>query len=160
MQALLDSDLDLMQNFPGGAWPSTTINFGPRTATVPHTDFLDLAYGWCSITALGKFNPDKGGQLVLWNLKLVIRFPPGSTVFIPSAIITHSNCPISQKERRYSITQWSSGDLFRWVQNGFKNNTDVNAVATKEEKLQRKEIQRKRWREGLKMYPTLQELLQ
>ncbi|KAJ7883792.1 hypothetical protein B0H13DRAFT_2537891, partial [Mycena leptocephala] len=39
------------------------------------------------ITALRRFNPDLSGHLILWDLKLVIRFPPGSTILIPSAII-------------------------------------------------------------------------
>ncbi|KAJ7349397.1 hypothetical protein DFH08DRAFT_614266, partial [Mycena albidolilacea] len=41
-------------------------NFGPRTVTFPHIDFANLAWGWCAITALGDFNPDKGSHLILW----------------------------------------------------------------------------------------------
>lgn len=130
-----------------------TVNLGPRTLTLPHTDLHDLAFGWCSITALGDFNPDTGGQLVLWNLRLVVRFPPGATVFIPSALVKHSNCPIAEDEVRYSITQWGATDIFRWVENGFKNNCDINREASEEEKIQRKENQRTRWKDGLKMYP-------
>jgi 2OG-Fe(II) oxygenase superfamily len=137
-----------------------TFNLGPQTATIPHTDSLNLAFGWCSIIALGNFNPDEGGELVLWNLKLVVRFPPGSTIFIPSAIIKHSNCPVVGPKRRYSITQWSAAHIFRWVENGFANDSFINQIATKEEKEQRKQHQKKRWEEGLSKYSKLQELLQ
>ncbi|KAJ7918288.1 hypothetical protein B0H13DRAFT_2657489 [Mycena leptocephala] len=49
-----------------------TFNFGPHALTVPHLDFGNLSWGWCVITALGRFNPDLGGHLILWDLKLVI----------------------------------------------------------------------------------------
>ncbi|KAJ7624191.1 hypothetical protein B0H17DRAFT_1151319 [Mycena rosella] len=54
------------------------------------------AWGWCSITALGDFDPNKGGHLILWDLRLAIRFPPGSTILIPSALLHHSNVAIQQ----------------------------------------------------------------
>ncbi|KAF8176160.1 hypothetical protein K438DRAFT_1770690 [Mycena galopus ATCC 62051] len=92
---------------------AATINFGPKT-------------GWCAITALGDFNPDRGGHLVLWDLKLVIRFPPGSTILIPSAILRHSNVNIAEGEKRYSFTQFTAAGLFRWVDNGFKSDVTVN----------------------------------
>ncbi|KAJ7760243.1 hypothetical protein DFH07DRAFT_957619 [Mycena maculata] len=53
-------------------------------------------WGWCSIVTLGNFKPDKGGHLILWDLCLIIGSPPGSTIFIPSAILRHSNVPIQQ----------------------------------------------------------------
>ena len=71
--------------------------------------------GWCCITALGDFDPTKGGHLVLWDLKLVIEFPPGSTVLLPSAAIAHSNTAIDCREMRCSFTQFTAGGLFRWT---------------------------------------------
>ncbi|KAJ7828584.1 hypothetical protein B0H14DRAFT_2263384, partial [Mycena olivaceomarginata] len=83
---------------------AVTFNFGPATITFPHTDALNLTWGWCAITALGAFDPRRGGHLVLWDLCLVIQFPPGSTILIPSAILWHSNVGIASEERRYSFT--------------------------------------------------------
>ncbi|KAF7317938.1 hypothetical protein MKEN_00882000 [Mycena kentingensis (nom. inval.)] len=85
---------------------SFVFNFGPRTATLPHIDFANLAWGWCFITALGNFDPDHGGHLVLWDLKMIIRFPAGSTIAIPSALLRHFEHPPS--------------GLFRFVGNKFK----------------------------------------
>ncbi|KAJ7206089.1 hypothetical protein GGX14DRAFT_568544 [Mycena pura] len=73
---------------------AVTFNFGPRTATLPHIDLGNLAWGWCFITTLGWSNPDLGGHLILWDLCLIIWFPPGCSIAIPSAIIRHSNTPI------------------------------------------------------------------
>ncbi|KAJ7169311.1 hypothetical protein C8R43DRAFT_876463 [Mycena crocata] len=105
-----------------------TFNFGPSTVTFPHIDAANLAWGWCSITALGNFNPDLGGHLILWDLNLVIRFPPGSTIMIPSALLRHSNIAIQQGEKRYSFTQFTAGGLFRWVNNGHRSDKEFFGV--------------------------------
>ncbi|KAF7296647.1 hypothetical protein HMN09_01073000 [Mycena chlorophos] len=94
---------------------SATLNLGPRTATWPHLDLLNLAWGWCFITALGWFDHTRSALLVLWDLRLVIEFPPGSTIAIPSALLRHSNTSVQQHETRYSFTQFSAGGLFRYV---------------------------------------------
>ncbi|KAK0435336.1 uncharacterized protein EV420DRAFT_1653282 [Desarmillaria tabescens] len=84
----------LILNFANSIFCACTFNFGPKTATFEHTDSGNLPFGWCSVTALGRFNPKQGGHLILWDLKLVIEFPPGSTILFPSAILRHSNTPI------------------------------------------------------------------
>jgi hypothetical protein len=122
-----DYNQSLRHNFDCrfSAFAAATLNFGPLTVTLPHIDALNLAWGWCAITALGFFNPDRGGHLVLWDLKLIIRFPPGSTILIPSAILRHSNIGIGPNERRYSFTQFTAAGLFRWVDNGFRSDLTV-----------------------------------
>ncbi|KAJ7614476.1 hypothetical protein FB45DRAFT_254627 [Roridomyces roridus] len=100
-------------NFDASVYAACTWNFG-HAVTRPHRDFGNLAAGWCPVTALGDYDPDLGGHIILWELRLIIRFPPGSTIFIPSAIITHSNTPIRPHEKRHSFTQFTSGSLFRW----------------------------------------------
>ncbi|KAJ7869744.1 hypothetical protein B0H14DRAFT_2571680 [Mycena olivaceomarginata] len=108
------------RNFPGSIFVAYTFNFGPCAVCASHIDFANLAWGWCAITALGDFDPDRGGHLILWDLRLVIRFPPGSTILIPSALIRHSNVPIQDYEYRGSFVQYTAGGLFRWVRNGFR----------------------------------------
>ncbi|KAJ6448611.1 hypothetical protein DFH09DRAFT_851739, partial [Mycena vulgaris] len=110
----------LRWNFARSVFAVCTFNFGPQAITVPHLNFANLSWGWCAITALGNFDPDLGGHLILWDLKLVIRFPPGSTILIPSAIIRHSNVPVGAGEERFSFTQYTAGGLFRWIRNGFQ----------------------------------------
>ncbi|KAI0037997.1 hypothetical protein FA95DRAFT_1613711 [Auriscalpium vulgare] len=100
--------------YPNSVFPAATFNFGPRIATAPHRDYYNVPFGWCSITALGRYNPKLGGHLILWDLKLVIEFPPGSTILIPSALLTHSNVAIRQGETRRSFTQYCAGGLMRW----------------------------------------------
>ncbi len=124
LNRLESSQPELRRNFPNSDFASTTINLGPQTVSITQADSANLAYGLCAITALGDFDPDQGGQLILWNLRVVIRFPPGSTLLVPSALIPHSNLPIQPEESRYSVTQYSAGSLFRWVDNGLCSDGD------------------------------------
>ncbi|KAF7342933.1 hypothetical protein MVEN_01723100 [Mycena venus] len=133
---------------------AATFNFGPHTVTFPHIDFGNLAWGWCAITALGWFNPDLGGHLILWDLKLIIHFPPGSTILLPSAILRHLNVKIQPGESRYSFTQFTPAGLFHWVYNRFRTDRDINtAPNTSPEEHERHWADRmQRWQEGVKMY--------
>ncbi|KAJ7858043.1 hypothetical protein B0H14DRAFT_3447554 [Mycena olivaceomarginata] len=74
---------------------------------------LNLAWGWCFITALGWYDYRKGGHLIIWDLRLMIEFPPGATFAIPSA--------------------YTSAGVFRFVNNGFKTNVTLEQEMTKEE---------------------------
>ncbi|KDR65406.1 hypothetical protein GALMADRAFT_148719 [Galerina marginata CBS 339.88] len=55
------SDPKLRRTFPSSIFSATTYNFGPRTTSFKHVDFANLPYGWCAVTALGSFDPKKGG---------------------------------------------------------------------------------------------------
>jgi hypothetical protein len=143
-----------------GGFPSRTFNISQQTASFPHTDQSNLAQGWCSITPLGNFDPCLGGHLVLWNFGLVVQFPPGATALIPSALITHSNTTIQPGETRYSIVQYASGRVFRWVKNGFVTDSAWHKQATAEDKAARGREQAMRWEEASRSFFTLEELLQ
>ncbi|KAJ7823927.1 hypothetical protein B0H13DRAFT_2305803 [Mycena leptocephala] len=145
----------LVRNFKPAlsVFAAATFNFGPATVTLPHLDFANLAWGWCAITALGHFDPDKGGHLILWDLMLIIRFPPGSTLLIPSALLRHSNTSIQPGETRFSFTQFTAAGIFRFVDNDFHTDRSVvEAGLTAAEKTARLEARKTRWLEGLKMY--------
>ncbi|KAJ7719550.1 hypothetical protein DFH07DRAFT_761098 [Mycena maculata] len=151
-------DLPLLVPLLSCVFACVTFNFGPRTVTFPHLDFLNLAWGWCFITALGWYDYRKGGHLILWDLRLVIEFPRGSTFAIPSAILRHSNVSIQQGEKRFSITQYTSAGVFRFVNNGFKTNGAAKANMSEAEGREVPAAAQIRYAEGLKMYSTLEEL--
>ncbi|KAE9388630.1 hypothetical protein BT96DRAFT_835990 [Gymnopus androsaceus JB14] len=133
---------------------------GPRSFSPPHMDADNLAHGWCTDTALGPFGPDKGGQLVLWDLRVVIRFPPGSTVLFPSALITHSTLSIQEHEERYAIIQYSSGGLFRWYDNGWCSNKHFHANASAEKLREREAACICRWQVNLQKFTHWSDLVQ
>jgi hypothetical protein len=107
------------------------------------------------VTALGSFDPKKGGHLILWDCHLVIEFPPGSTILLPSAILAHSNVVVSPNKTRYSFTQYTAGGLFRWVDRGFKKSADFYAsLADDIDELEaQKEKDRGRWEYGISLFP-------
>jgi hypothetical protein len=158
LEELLKRHPELFPNFPNSPWASATINFGPKTVCFKHRDFNNLPFGWCAITSLGDFDPTLGGHLILWELKLVITFPPGSTILIPSACITHCNTTVRPHETRYSFTQYTSGGLFRWVDRGFQQKADYEASLTEEEVSQEPEKAAQRLNEGLSLFSTMEEL--
>ncbi|KAK7055627.1 hypothetical protein R3P38DRAFT_2499098 [Favolaschia claudopus] len=158
LRAVCEHDPSTTRNFLPrlSVFSTATFNFGPATVTFPHIDYRNLAWGWCAITALGNYNPDFGGHLVLWDLKLVIRFPPGSTILIPSAILRHSNTKIRPNETRFSFTQYTPAGLFRWVYNKFRTDADIDRSKSTSpaEHERRKRDRARRWDEGVKMYTT------
>lgn len=96
--------------------------------------------------------------MVLWDLKLAIRFPSGSTIIIPSAMLRHSNASIGKNQTRYSITQYSTAGLFHWVENGFMKDSSWLKKASKAQKEEREKGVITRWEKGLAMLSKLSEL--
>ena len=133
MKELYDSDTALEPPFKGSVFASMSPN--PKKAVAHmHKDTGNLAFGWCGIQSLGHFDYKKGGHLILQELGLVVEFPPGSTILLPSASVTHGNTPIAAEETRSSLVHYSAGGLFRWVEYGcqkwedFKQADPVNAA--------------------------------
>ncbi|KAJ3503436.1 hypothetical protein NLJ89_g8432 [Agrocybe chaxingu] len=152
---LQDHDPSLRRPFDSSVFMATTYNLGPQTVCFRHLDSANLAYGWCAITALGSFDPTKGGHLVLWECKLIIEFPPGSTILIPSALIHHSNTPIAEGETRYSFTQYASGGLFRWVDHNFQTVEAHRASLSAQALTELDEWHSRRWSMGLAKLPRM-----
>jgi len=157
MGKLFSSNPSLKRNFSKSPWPASTVNLGPHTITFPHTDQANLSFGWCSITFLGQFNLHKGGQLILWDLGLVIDFPPGSTIEIPSAIIQHSNTAIQPGEEHFSFTHYAAGGLFHYVKNGLQSDKTFMKEATEAELKQWEEECQWQWRDGLGLFSKMSE---
>ncbi|KAE9403691.1 hypothetical protein BT96DRAFT_814681 [Gymnopus androsaceus JB14] len=141
-------------NFARSIFACCTFNFGPQTVTVEHLDHLNYLFGWCAITALGKFNYCQGGHFVLWDLGLVVELPPGWTILVPSAYLCHSNTIIRVHETCYSFTQYTAGGLFRIVD----NDGQIRHWMSEVELAEAKQKQRDRVLEGMNLYSTLDEL--
>ena len=122
-----------------------------------HKDHANLPYGWCAITALGSFDCTRGGHLIFWELGLVIQFPPGSAIFIPSASVTHSNTPIASGEKHFSMIQYTAGSIFRWVDHGFKSDKDYYASLTEEGQKKDQEETQNRLKMGLSLFSKVGE---
>ncbi|THU79111.1 hypothetical protein K435DRAFT_823949 [Dendrothele bispora CBS 962.96] len=109
---------DFTPNFPRSVFACITVNFGPRTRTRIHTDAKNTAHGMCAVTALGNFDSKLGGHIVLWDLKVVLEFP--------SALLLHSNVGVQAHETCYSLTQYTAGGIWRWLDAGGRTESQLN----------------------------------
>ncbi|KAF8872686.1 hypothetical protein BD779DRAFT_1452535, partial [Infundibulicybe gibba] len=159
LELLYASDPKLRRLFPNSIFTASTLNCGPQTATFDHVDSANLPFGWCSITALGNFNPVKGGHMVLWDARLVIEFPAGSTILIPSGSMRHSNTAIREAETRLSFTQYCAGSLFRWVEYGFRTAEEFKK-SDPIGKVLVDSWQAVRWSAGVELFSKLSDLVQ
>ncbi|KAJ6590432.1 hypothetical protein DFH09DRAFT_908772 [Mycena vulgaris] len=148
----------LHRPFQHSTFFAAAFNFGRNVWTFKHRDVLNLAFGWCTVQALGHFNPKNGGHLVLWDLKLLIEFPPGALILLPSATIAHSNVPVQDDEERLSFTQFSAGGIFRYVDNGCQTTKEL-AENDPEEYERLMALKAACWEKGLGLFSTMDELL-
>jgi hypothetical protein len=150
---------ELERLFADSVWTAMSFNFGPTTWCYRHTDWGNLAYGVCVITSAGNFDSARGGHLILWECGLVIEFPPGASIIIPSAVISHSNVPIQPHETRYSFTQYAAGGLFRWVEHGFRKEGSYATGLSADERSAENVRREGRKNFGLSLFSTMDELI-
>lgn len=110
----------LVRTFERSVYPTSCFNLGPQSVCTEHLDMENAPASWCSIHALGEYDPDHGGHLILFDFGLAIRFPPGSTILIPSASLRHGNTKVREHENRLGFTSFCPGGLLRWVACGFQ----------------------------------------
>ncbi|TFK60591.1 hypothetical protein BDN72DRAFT_779221 [Pluteus cervinus] len=115
-----EHDNNLQRNFAESIFPAASFNLGPSTVSLEHTDAGNVGYGLCALVALGEFDYRAGGHLVLFDLGLMVQFPPGAVVLLPSGVLRHGNTPIQSNEERYSIAQYCAGGLLRWHRYGLR----------------------------------------
>lgn len=126
IRAVLEHDASLRRPFLNSSYPAFGVNFGPRTVCFDHCDSSNSPGVPCAVTALGDYDPRRGGHLVVFDLKLVIEFPPGTTILLPSGSLRHGNTRIAPHETRTSFTQYCPGGLLRFSTYGMKNWRDLN----------------------------------
>lgn len=92
--------------------------------------------------------------MILWELRLIIEFPPSYTFLLPSACISHSNVDIDQSETRFSFTQYTAGSIFRWVDHGFKLEDEFWSSLSNAEFVKEKSRGEARLSSGLSLFRT------
>jgi len=142
-----------------GVFPCRSFNLGTQSISYPHLDDGNLAQSWCTITPMGKFDHKTGGNLVLWDFGLVIDFPPGTTIMIPSALLCHSNTAISPGETRFSLMQYAAGGLFAWVENGFMSEKRWLEQAKVKDLEIAENARKARWEKGVEMFTKIEEIV-
>lgn len=150
---------NLHRPIPRCVFMGRTRNYGSRRAaqTVEHLDMANKANGICPIISSGDFNPKTGGHLSLPQLKLLIEFPPGTFILIPSASLIHGNVPVLPGEHRDSMTMFTAGGLFRWIEYGGRTEKTMRA---EDPQAWREELEKRktRWSEQIDQFSTLDSL--
>ena len=141
------------------AFSCCSFNLGEQFIFFLHLNDGNLAQLWCSITPVGWFDPRIGGHIVLWDYRLVVEFPPGSTMLLPSALVRYSNISIHPGESCYSIIQYMSGGLFHWVHNGCMSECDWLSQASEKDLRKHQKEQDLQLSKAMKMFTTLDELV-
>ena len=62
--------------------------------------------------------------MALPQLGVLIEFPPGTLILLPSATLVHSNATVQPGETCDSLTFFTAGGLFRWVVYDFQKEKD------------------------------------
>lgn len=159
INALFAHHEELRRNFANSIYPAMTINAGPSTVSLGHTDAGNMPGGICALTALGNYDYTRGGHLILFDLKLIIEFPPGSTILLPSATLRHGNTTIQSGETRHSIAQYCAGGLIRWVRYGFRTRAEILNEDEGAERLANIEEEGdSRWQDALAMFSKFENL--
>ncbi|KAJ3520669.1 hypothetical protein NMY22_g12652 [Coprinellus aureogranulatus] len=148
----------LVPNWDKSIFSAAACNLGEQVATCLHRDCRNLPFGFCVVHALGAFEHTQGCHIILKEPKLVVQFPSGTHILLPSAVITHGNTPVKQGETRASFTQYTAGAMFRYADCGY---TTLKRVKKGNKALYRKILadNETRWQRGLELWPTVDELL-
>ncbi|KAF6743218.1 hypothetical protein DFP72DRAFT_828408, partial [Ephemerocybe angulata] len=160
INTLFERQPELIRNFSNSAFPAASFNCGPTSVSFGHHDFNNLSFGLCALTPLGNFDYTRGGHLILFELKLVLEFPAGSTGLVPSSALRHGNTGIQPGEDRLSIAQYGAGGLFRWVAYDFCSGKSLDS--TPAGRIYRVAVDgepNERWLDGLNLYSTPDSLM-
>jgi len=154
VRGVMERDPKLWKPFEGSVYPTCAFNFGPNAWCYIHRDSLNVTNGYCAIQAMGTYDHTVGGHLVLWDLKKVLQFPPGSTVLIMSSLLFHSSLAVGPGEERSVMTQYCPEGLVRYVNNGMKTDKEMCEGMTDEERKEfLKNLRKERKEGGLKTVP-------
>ena len=91
-------DLQLRRPFEDAAFSGMTFDFGPGVCTVPHKDFKNLGFGWCSVTSLLDLSPICRPRYGRFSLAFIEQGPnPSPRVWsLISMFNTIAHSPVAQ----------------------------------------------------------------
>ncbi|KAK7435867.1 hypothetical protein VKT23_019398 [Stygiomarasmius scandens] len=156
LERIHEDNPSLRRNFDNSVFAAANINI-EKAVAFPHVDYLNLLFGLCAVFPTGSFDYTRGGHLIIWELGLVIEFPPGTVILLPSALFKHSNTAIADSETRSSITFYSASGLFRWVHNGCMSDKEFKLRANQKTRRRWEEHRRDLWKIGVELLKPVDE---
>ncbi|KAJ6490565.1 hypothetical protein C8R47DRAFT_1070980, partial [Mycena vitilis] len=83
----------------------------------PRQHLRDRPTGWTAFTSLGNYEANEGA-VILWRERRIMRFPPGSTFFLPAGLFRYSFTGVSEGSSRMLISQTFDGEIMHYVDSG------------------------------------------
>jgi hypothetical protein len=144
----------IKRSFPGSCYPACTFNLH-SASTLYHSDFWNWLFSMCAIFSGGKFDHKRSSHFIAWGLGIAVEFPRGSTIYIPSAAVPHSNSPIAADERRHSMVFFLPAGLVSYYHSGFRSDKDFRELATPDQLGAWLDHRQNMWKVGLDLlkYP-------
>jgi hypothetical protein len=119
----------------GSVFTTAEFSFN-NPGTVMKHDIGDQFGSLRAITTLSEYG-DESGWFLYWHEGTQDRFaiacPPGTTLLIPGSIIRYSFTAIKKGETHFVFQQYFNAAVGRWVENGFKSDTEYEAGVMVEE---------------------------
>jgi hypothetical protein len=100
-----------------GAWPGCVINIGKDgnpVQTKPHRDVKEGKNGYSCLIVCGDY---EGGELILYELGVIIQLRPGDMLLFPDGLIHHANRPVIGT--RYSLVAFIRANMFAYWKRKF-----------------------------------------
>jgi hypothetical protein len=145
---------DLRKPVAASSFPASTINLGPATVCLPHCDIRNGAHTVCLNGTFGPYNGSLGGHLILHEARRVLALKHGDMVLFPSSCMTHENIPIRDGERRYSLTAYMAGALFRYRDQGLQTRKAWEVIDP-DAAIAHDQLGEVRWEAGWSMFQTV-----
>ncbi|KAJ6454920.1 hypothetical protein C8R47DRAFT_1082910 [Mycena vitilis] len=87
--------------------------------SVPRRELNDEPFAFRAVTAVGQYGVSEG-QLTLWNERVIVEFPPGSTFVFPATLVRYSFTTVEKPGWQMLITQSCAVGLRNHVASGFE----------------------------------------
>ena len=117
------------------AWAGCVVNLGDKdpVQTKPHRDVKESIFGFSCVVPAGNYS---GGDLILYDLEMIIELAPGDVFMFPDSLIHHANEDVTGGERS-SIVAFTQENMFHYWKRkyGFVNNKDKRKNKSKSKKV-------------------------
>ncbi|KAJ7041286.1 hypothetical protein C8F04DRAFT_1177461 [Mycena alexandri] len=112
--------------FPGSAFSTAQFTFG-NSHLYSRRNVRDILHGFRVITVLGNFTIC---YCILPDDNIAIHCFPGSTVLIAGSVKHYFFTKVEAKETRFLFEQFFDACVQRWIDRGFRSDTDYEENAT------------------------------
>jgi len=122
-------------------WMCMSVNQGTSSDSVTtkeHKDGKDAKFGVSCVCPFGDY---EGGELICWELEVIVELKLGDLFFFPAHLVTHSNMPV--KGERHSLVAFMQQATIDYYEekNGCIDDRKIRLEEEKQKNLKRQKTQ-------------------